>query len=321
MILTPQPGAVKRHITAQKTPPQAAYPRCLLNRVKVQLVHSTLILPSVGASLRGNSIPITPNIRLRTISHAYDLLRLAARARIIRRDLGDYTSMTKRRVAFIHTSPAAIAPLMKFYSEAAPELEITNLLDDGILRLLSAADRAGAQERLADMIGVVVGVYQSELAMVTCSSVSIDMVAELDAAFAVPVIKIDHPMARQAVAAGNLVGVAATFQPTLTPTTELIKAAAREAGTEAEIICEVDTAAYDALLSGDAAKHDELLLKVIDKLDARGVATIVLAQVSMARILPALDGRTRASVLSSLQTSLGAIRERLDGKRDDQSSE
>ncbi len=47
-------------------------------------------------------------------------------------------SQMKRSVAFVHTSPAAVGPLMQFYAEAAPEFEITNLLDDGLLRLLAA---------------------------------------------------------------------------------------------------------------------------------------------------------------------------------------
>jgi hypothetical protein len=41
-------------------------------------------------------------------------------------------------VSFLHTSPAAIGPLMQYYSEQAPDLEITNQLDDGLLRLLAA---------------------------------------------------------------------------------------------------------------------------------------------------------------------------------------
>ena len=59
----------------------------------------------------------------------------------------------QRKVALIHASPAAIAPLMQFYGEAAPELEVTNLLDDGLLRLFRSGDEAGAEGRLAEMIG------------------------------------------------------------------------------------------------------------------------------------------------------------------------
>ncbi|HYG82052.1 MAG TPA: hypothetical protein VD861_16760, partial [Pyrinomonadaceae bacterium] len=138
--------------------------------------------------------------------------------------------MTKRKVALIHTSPAAIGPLMQFYTEAAPELEITNLLDDGLLRLLAAKEIATAEGRLAEMIRAAVETYGAELAMITCSSVSKEMVERLAGGFALPILKIDYPMARQAVRAGTKIGVAATFPPTLVPTTQLINEAAAEAG-------------------------------------------------------------------------------------------
>jgi Asp/Glu/hydantoin racemase len=200
---------------------------------------------------------------------------------------------------------------MQFYSEAAPELEITNLLDDGLLRLLSAKELVTAQERLADMIKTARNTYGAELAMVTCSSVSKEMVEQLDEGFDLPVLKIDYPMAREAVRAGRRIGVAATFAPTLGPTGRLLAEAAREAGTEIEIIEEVSAPAYEALLGGDASTHDRLLLEVVERLDEQRVAAIVLAQVSMARILPQLEGRISVPVLSSLHTSLAAIRHAL----------
>lgn len=221
-------------------------------------------------------------------------------------------STQKRNVAFIHTSPAAISPLMTFYSKAASELEITNLLDDGILRLLSAKNESTALERLTEMINVAAQIYRTELAMVTCSSVSKEMVEELNEKFELPVLKIDYPMARQAVSAGRKIGIAATFPPTIVPTSKLLSQAADESGLEIEIVKEVAPAAYDALLAGDTAKHDELLLKLIVELARQDVSAIVLAQVSMARILPQLQGRITIPVLSSLQTSLEAIRETLN---------
>ena len=214
--------------------------------------------------------------------------------------------MAKRRVAFVHTSPAAVGPLAQFYAEAAPEMEITNLLDDGLLRLLAKGDRATTEARLADMIGVAAGTYGAEVAMVTCSSVSLETINKLAGSFDLPVLKIDYPMARRAVRAGRLIGVAATFPPTLVPTSRLINDAAAEAGAEVEIVEDVTPEAYDALLSGDAARHDELLLGSVARLEARGVSTIVLAQVSMARVLPKVSAGV--PVLSSLHTSLEAVR-------------
>ena len=219
--------------------------------------------------------------------------------------------MGKRKLAFVHTSPAAVGPLMQFYAGAAPDLEITNLLDDGLLRLLAAGDQETARERLTDMVGVAARTYGAEAAMITCSSVSKEMAEQIAGRFELPVLKIDYPMARSAVRAGARVGVAATFPPTLGPTRRLITEAAEEAGAEVEIVEQVAGGAYDALLAGDAERHDELLLAAVSELEARGVSVVVLAQVSMARVLPKVGGRVGVPVLSSLHTSLEAIREAL----------
>ena len=221
-------------------------------------------------------------------------------------------SQQKRRVAFIHTSPAAVGPLMQFYGGAAPELEITNLLDDGLLRLLAAQNHAAARRRLAEMIRAARETYDAELAMITCSSVPKEMAESLAGDFPLPVLKIDYPMAREAVRAGRRVGVAATFPPTLVPTCKLLTEAAAEAGGEIEIVQQVAPEAYTALLANDTATHDRLLLEAVGQLEKQGVSAIVLAQVSMARILPQLEGRARVPVLSSLHTSLAAVREALN---------
>jgi aspartate/glutamate racemase len=220
--------------------------------------------------------------------------------------------MKKRKIALIHTSPAAIAPLMRFYADAAPELEITNLLDDGLLRLLAAGEHPTVEERLTEMLRVAVRTYGIELGMVTCSSVTKGMVEKLAPLFDLPVLKIDYPMAREAVGAGRRrIGVAATFPPTIVPTSRLINEAAGEAGATVELIHEVMPEAYDALLSGDEETHDELLCAGVERLAARGVDVIVLAQISMARVLPRLEGKIGVPVLSSLHTSLSAIRSAL----------
>ncbi|HEY0099202.1 MAG TPA: aspartate/glutamate racemase family protein [Pyrinomonadaceae bacterium] len=217
--------------------------------------------------------------------------------------------MKKRKIVLIHTSPAAIAPLMRFYNDAAPELEITNLLDDGLLRLLASKEHATVEERLAEMLEVGVRTYGAELVMVTCSSVTKGMVERLAPLFDLPLLKIDYSLAREAVSARRRrIGLAATFPPTVVPTSQLISEAAEEAGAAVEIIQEVVPGAYDALLAGDEEAHDELLCAGVERLAAGGVDVIVLAQISMARVLPRLEGRVAVPVLSSLHTSLSAIR-------------
>jgi hypothetical protein len=220
-------------------------------------------------------------------------------------------TQTKRSVAFIHTSPAAVGPLMQFYNEAAPGLEITNLLDDGLLRLLAAGRGEDVRRRLGGMLRAAAETYAPELAMVTCSSVSRELTDSLAGDFPFPVLKIDYPMARRAVRAGRRVGVAATFPPTLVPTSRLLREAAAEAGAEIEIVEEVAPEAYKALLANDTATHDRLLADAVARLQDKDVSAVVLAQVSMARTLPLIERDARVPVLTSLHTSLEAIREAL----------
>ena len=217
----------------------------------------------------------------------------------------------KRFVSFIHTSPAAIPPLMRYYSETAPELEITNQLDDGLLRMLSAQNTVGTRQRLEQMLDVAVDTYRAELVMLTCSALSSALVTELAHSAGVPVFKIDDPMGADAVRRGRKLGVVITFRPTGEPTCALLRNAAVAAGKEVELITSVTPEAYDALLAGNADRHDDLLLDAIDGLSAQGIDALVLAQVSMARLLPKLQGRVNVPVYSSLTSSLAAIRKRL----------
>ena len=223
--------------------------------------------------------------------------------------------MLKRRIAFIHTSPAALEPLKHFYTEAAPEMELTNLLDDGILRLFAAKNYGVAERRLIEMTKAARAAYDAELIMVTCSSVPKATLDELRRTSDVPVLKVDEPMAHRAVRAGAKIGVLATFPPTIEPTSNLLKDTAARLNTNIDIQTHVLPQAYDALLAGDFETHDAHLLKAIDHLVNQHVDVVVLAQVSMARIIKRLDGKFDVPVLSSLHTSLTAIREALDGKQ------
>lgn len=221
------------------------------------------------------------------------------------------TLLQKRRVTFLHTAAPAVPPLIQFYSANAPDLEITNLLEDGIIRMLGAGQAGQAEQRLRAMMQAACDVYASELAMVTCSSVTLETTRRLEAEFGIPVIKIDGPMARKAVGLGSRIGVVVTFEGTIKPTSRLLEDTAASMNREIEITIEVVAGAYQALLAGDNATHDALLLESIRTLAERGVDSIVLAQVSMARVRNEAQKHVPVPVLSSFDTSLLAIREAL----------
>jgi Asp/Glu/hydantoin racemase len=217
----------------------------------------------------------------------------------------------KHQIAFLHTSPAAIGPLMQFYSKAAPDLEITNLLDDGLLRFFSAGRAGKVETRLREMLATARNTYDAEAAMITCSSVSTSLVEALRTGARLPLMKIDEPMARRAAEAGSEIGVAVTFPPTETATRRLLTETAAELKRTINVQVEVIAGAYDALLTNDYATHDRLLIEGCERLAARGADAIVLAQVSMARVEDQVRGRVNVPVFSSLSTSLDALRKLL----------
>jgi len=210
----------------------------------------------------------------------------------------------KTRLAFLHTSPPAIAPLMQYYGREAPEYGIVNLLDDGILDHFRSGDEAAAESALGELLHRACASYGVKAALVTCSSVSQSMLESLRRRSPVPLLKVDVPMAEEAMRRGKRIGVAYTFAPTLSPTTALFDG-------RAELHPLWIQGAYDALLAGNPEEHDRLVLQGLETVREMGVEVIVLAQVSMARVLPQLREDFEVPVLSSLETSLRALRDTL----------
>jgi Asp/Glu/hydantoin racemase len=103
----------------------------------------------------------------------------------------------------------------------------------------------------------------------------------------VPVLRVDQPMADLAVSTGRRIGVVATLPTTLEPTTDLVRRRAQVAGKEIELTSRLCDGAFDALMSGNPALHDEMVANALRELSAQ-VDVILLAQASMARVVDAL---------------------------------
>jgi Asp/Glu/hydantoin racemase len=127
--------------------------------------------------------------------------------------------------------------------------------------------------------------------LVTCSSIgrAVETAAGL---VKVPVLRVDQPMADQAVRTAKKIGVLATLRTTLEPTADLIRRRAQKAEREVEVISCLCEGAFEVLMSGDAAKHDQMLVDGLTKLGAE-VDVIVLAQASMARVVETLPQSDR----------------------------
>ncbi|PYE54602.1 aspartate/glutamate racemase family protein [Deinococcus yavapaiensis] len=214
-----------------------------------------------------------------------------------------------KTLALLHTTPVTVASMKALASERAPNVRVVNILDDSLLPEVMAAGRPteGVRARMRAYAENAVAAG-ADAVMCCCSSVG-DVVDDLRDDLSVPFLRIDAPMAVRAVALGSNVGVIATVRSTLEPTANLVERAAREAGRDATVERVLVEGAYDALVAGHAERHDELVKAALSNLAARS-DVVVLAQASMARLLPSLHDLT-TPVLSSPESGLAKALEAL----------
>lgn len=184
------------------------------------------------------------------------------------------------RIAFIHTGAVVIPTMTELARVHLPGVEVQHLLDDKIVADLgrnaetsNVADRLLALGRAATDAG-------SSAVIFSCSSIS-GYASKLGQRIGVPVLRIDEAMADRAVELGSKIAVIATLPTTLRPTAALLRERADQAGSQVELTEVVVEGAFQAVSSGDPARHDALVGAAITD-QAKRSDVIVLAQASMA---------------------------------------
>jgi Asp/Glu/hydantoin racemase len=210
------------------------------------------------------------------------------------------------RIALIHALAASVAPINDALARDWPQARRMNLLDDSL-----SADLAATGGRLdAVMTARFIALADYAVAtgadaiLFTCSAFGpcIEAVAQRHAAL--PVLKPNEAMISEAVATGQTIGLLATFAPTLESMPPEFPAGAR-------LRCALAEGALDALQRGDTSGHDRLAADAALQLKQQGCGVIALAQFSLARAAPLVAQRTGLPVLTTLDTAVRALRERL----------
>ena len=207
--------------------------------------------------------------------------------------------MKKKRLGLVHTSATLVPVFAALCKEKLPNVEVFNIADDSLVKGIREAGSLTATiaRRVANYL------ESAELAgadyiMVTCSSIgpAVEAGARL---MGVPVLRVDQPMADQAVATGEKIGVIATLATTLEPTADLILRRAVLAGKKIELTSKLVEGAFEALMAGDGATHDAKVAAALKEF-SKHVEVIVLAQASMARVVDSLAAEDkRVPILAS----------------------
>lgn len=214
-------------------------------------------------------------------------------------------------VGAVYTADAIVGTVSNLFKEELPECRLINIVDSGLIPdiIRDGGVTVGTARRLLHccMAAQDAGV---DVILNTCSSVG-EVADHAQCFIATPILKIDTPMARQAVAASTRIGVLATLPSTLTPTINLVRREAARAGKEVEVLDGLAQGAFEALVGGDPDRHDRMLIETAARIAPR-VETIVLAQGSMARMQDSLAAETGRTVLSSPRSGVVGVREYLE---------
>jgi Asp/Glu/hydantoin racemase len=196
--------------------------------------------------------------------------------------------MQQKTLGLIHTSATLVPVFQQLCNQQLAGVNVFNIVDDSLIKDVIAKGELThiTARRVVDHVASA-ETAGADFILVTCSSIgaAVETAAGLTR---VPVLRVDQPMADLAVRTGKRIGVVATLPTTLQPTSDLVRRRAAVAGKDIELISRLCEGAFEALMSGNAARHDEMVANALRELSTQ-VDVILLAQASMARVVDTLE--------------------------------
>jgi len=207
--------------------------------------------------------------------------------------------MAQPTLALIHTSATLVPVFAELCAKYIPGVKTFNIVDDSLIKNTIACGEltAATSRRVVQYAGAAEDAG-ADYILYTCSSIgpAVELAASLTS---VPVLRVDQPMADIAVQTGTRIGVLATLSTTLAPTADLVQRRAAIAGKTIELVPVLCEGAFEALMNGNAAVHDEKVSAALVQLSLEA-DVILLAQASMARVVDALDAtQKKVPILAS----------------------
>ena len=206
------------------------------------------------------------------------------------------------RIALIHAGMVSVKPIESAFRQLWPEAQLMNILDDSLF-----FDRGeGALPASMTERFITLGRYAARTGaqgvLFTCSAFGPCIEACAEDLAPIPVLKPNEAMIAEASAMGGRIGLLATFAGTL-------NTMPGEFPVDSDVKPVLVEGAFDALLAGDTAEHDRLVLATAEALKDCNV--LALAQFSLSRVAPLLEARLGNPVFSTPSSAVRELRRRL----------
>lgn len=209
------------------------------------------------------------------------------------------------RLAVLHTVSFLADRFKTMLRERLPAVDAFHMLDESLLQDMLRHGPSPAITRRVVTFATLAADAGVDLILFTCSSTSpaVDVARRV---IAIPILKIDDPMAQRAVEQGPRIGILCTTSSTQGPSADLVREHAQRAQREVVLEPRLVAGAFDALSSGDRDMHDQLIREAAADLTARN-DVIVLAQASMAHLAEGLQEVLPIPVLCSPSLCIDAL--------------
>ena len=207
-------------------------------------------------------------------------------------------------IAFLHTAPVHVATFDALVAELAEGIRAVHIVDES---LLDDAQRNGLTDALRGRIAVRVRQAGAAANVVVCTCSTIGAAAEeTGRADGMSVMRVDRPMAEEAVRLGAWIVVIAAVESTVRPTTDLLNAVAQKCGVALQLTTVLAREAWPLFERGELDAYAQAIATRIDAVEGPCDA-IVLAQASMGHA--AALSVTTIPVLSSPRLAVRAAAE------------
>ena len=226
------------------------------------------------------------------------------------------------RVALIHATALAVAPIASAFERLWPEASRMNLLDDSLSvdRAEAGALTPGMTRRFIDLAAYAKGTG-CEGILFTCSAFgpAIEAAGE---AVGIPTLKPNQAMFEDALAlaarsgaggqAPARLGLIATFAASIPSMSEELLGLAEQRGQRIEIHTVFVPQAMDDLARGDADLHHRKIAAAAASGQLDSCAAVMLAQFSMAPAQPQVQAALSCPVLSSPDCAVLALKKKMN---------
>ncbi len=219
--------------------------------------------------------------------------------------------LQQRTVGIIHATHLTIRAMQPYIDKYIPEVSIMHLADDTIQRdNIRAGVGVIPKVNYLKFAQYAHNMEEAKVDMILLACSTFNYAAELARPMInIPIAQIDRPMYELAVSQSKNIGLLATLATTVPSSERLLKICANEKHREINITTVLCEEAFAAWSKGDAATHNAILIKEVEKL-SQSVECIVMAQLSMSALAPLLEGR-KVRVFNSGETGLARVRDML----------